>query len=76
MMEFKFTPLEPFTWVREYPDGSSKLIGSYVPGAVYNCTRGARHDALREQCATWLKEGKIQVFPLAPDVQFVTKEVQ
>ena len=73
-MEFRFTPLEQFEWVREYEDGSQRLVGQYIPGMTYNCTKEPRHDALREQCKTWEAEGKIRKIPLALGEKFITIE--
>lgn len=72
MMEFKFVPLVDFEWEREYEDGTKRLIGHYIPGNTYNCTREPRHDALREVCKTWEAEGKIRRIPLNPGEFFKT----
>lgn len=74
-MEFKFLPLEEFEWWREYDDGTKDLIGLYVPGNSYNCTKQPRHDALRAKCVVWEQEGKIKVLPLFNE-KFITIEVQ
>ena len=65
-MEFRFTPLEDFVWEREYEDGTVVTVGNYYVGNGYNCTKGPKHDALREQCKVWEAEGKIEIFPLPP----------
>ena len=74
-MEFKFEPLEEFTRVREYPDGSKVTIGHYLPGGTYNCTKEPRHDALRDICTKWESEGKIRKVFLKPNQSFQTKSL-
>ena len=74
-MEFKFTPLETFEWVREYEDGSSKLIGQYHPGMTYNCTKEPRHDALRVKCVEWEEKGMIRKIPLTLGEAFKVIEI-
>jgi len=69
-IEFKFEPLEEFSWFREHEDGSRQLIGAYHVGGTYNCSSDKRHDGLRVKCDEWLKAGKIKVFPLAPGARF------
>lgn len=38
-----------------------RLIGQYLPGMKYNCTKKPIHDILRVQCSRWVEEGKISV---------------
>lgn len=64
LMEFKFAPLTYFEWERTLDDGSKQFMGQYHPGMTYNCTKEARHDALRAKCREWESEGKIKVIPL------------
>ena len=71
-MEFKFKPLEVFSWEREYEDGSKVFIGEYHPGMTYNCTKEPRHDALREKCKEWAEAGLIEIIPLGEGQRFVT----
>lgn len=68
-MEFKFTPLKDFKWYREI-DGEKVLIGHYIPGMSYNCTKEPVHDALRIQCEDWETKGMIKVIPLGPGQVF------
>ena len=80
LMEFKFTPLIEFEWWRQKTDDEGaviekNLIGQYLPGMSYNCTKDSRHDALREQCVKWEKEGKIKILALAPGQSFKTFKV-
>jgi len=75
ILEFKFEPLEDFEWWRELKDGDGnvierQLIGQYLVGQSYNCTRKSVHDALRGKCAQWAEEGKIQIKNLAPGEEF------
>lgn len=70
MEEFKFMPKEKFSWVREYEDGSTQLVGEYHPGMTYNCTRFPVHDALREKCKEWLEADQIVIIPLSPGQYF------
>ena len=63
--EFRFYPVEEFYW---HDDG--RLIGKYIPGNSYNCSRNARHDRLYEKCKQWQAEGKIKVAMLNADEQF------
>ena len=78
-MEFKFSPLEEFSWVRKYEDGAETLIGVYHVGAVYNCSKEARHDALREMCKEWKEKGMISTTTLPDGVSMrsvtIRKEV-
>ena len=67
MIEFRFTPVEPFEWWQD-----DKLIGQYLPGMSYNCTRHTSHDALRKQCAEWVSDGKINIIGLPPGHYFET----
>jgi len=69
-IEFKFEPLEEFSWFRDHPDGSRQLIGNYFAGGSYNCSSDKRHDELRAKCDEWIKAGKIKVYPLAPGLKF------
>ena len=71
-MEFKFAPKVEFEWHREYEDGTTVLVGHYIPGMTYNCTKEPRHDALREKCKEWEADGKIVKIPLAPGEFFKT----
>lgn len=71
-VEFKFVPVQEFEWWRDYDDGEKRLVGHYVPGNTYNCTREPRHDMLREKCKEWEAEGKIKKIPLAPGQFFTT----
>ena len=74
-MEFKFTPLKEFIWDRKYEDGVVVRIGHYHVGNTYNCSRHPRHDALREICKEWEKDGKIKKFPLPPGSRMKTVNV-
>jgi hypothetical protein len=65
-MEFKFEPLVAFEWKKE-----DVLVGSYLPGGTYNCSRYPQHDSLRKICEEWEAEGKIRKIPLAPDEKFI-----
>ena len=80
LLEFKFIPLEQFEWWREIKDENGEvldrtLIGQYLPGMSYNCTRQTVHDALREKCKAWEKEGKIRIVALANGQEFKTIEI-
>jgi hypothetical protein len=68
IVEFIFTPLVEFEWVKD-----DALIGLYVPGNTYNCSRQALHDNLRAMCVQWKEEGKIEVFPLTFGKTFVIR---
>lgn len=65
--EFVFTPLKEFTWFR-----GDFLVGRYLPGQDYYCTREARHDELREKCVEWEKNGQIKIMMLASGQNFVS----
>jgi len=65
--EFVFTPLVEFTWFR-----GDALVGRYIPGQDYYCTRQPRHDELREKCVEWEKNGQIKITMLAAGQHFVT----
>jgi hypothetical protein len=68
--EFQFVALEQFMWVDQTED-SVTHHATYFPGNnTYNCSRFEVHDALREKCAEWEKEGKIKKYPLAPGKKF------
>jgi len=72
--EFRFYPLTEFYWYRDENDPGS-MIGKYLPGNSYNCTAGARHDALREKCKQWEADGLIRIAYLAPGRVFQTQKV-
>ena len=65
-MDFKFSPLKDFSWVRKYEDGTEKLMGNYHVGGTYNCSKEPRHDALREMCKEWKEKGMISTSTLLP----------
>ena len=78
--EFKFAPVEEFEWSREILDDDgevieSTLIGQYLVGNTYNCTKKPIHDALRAKCVEWEKEGKIVITNLPAGQQFKTIQV-
>ena len=80
VVEFKFAPKKKFEYVREVKDldgdvVSKQLIGEYHPGMTYNCTKDARHDALREKCRQWEAEGLITIMPLKAGQFFKTVKV-
>jgi hypothetical protein len=80
IIEFKFAPLEEFEWWRELKDENGSIversmIGHYLPGMTYNCTKKPVHDALREKCVQWEKEGKIQILALPQGQSFKTIQV-
>lgn len=78
--EFKWTPLSQFEWKRQVKKNgkvvSEQVIGQYIPGMSYNCSRQPVHDALREQCAKWLDEGKIEIINLKPGEYFEIHTVE
>lgn len=59
--EFKFIPIKEFEWWDKDADGNDFMIGQYLPGMSYNCTRFAVHDKLREKCKEWEKDGLIKI---------------
>lgn len=69
LVEFIFSPLVEFEWAED-----GRVIGLYVPGNTYNCSRQPVHDRLRAKCAEWQEEGKIEVAPLIGGRQFVVTE--
>ena len=62
-----FAPTQEFEWRRE--DGF--LIGLYVPGNTYNCTRFPVHAKLREKVWEWAQAGMVEIYPLGPFRRFV-----
>jgi len=80
IIEFKFAPLAAFEWWRELTDDDGEvldrtLIGQYLPGMTYNCSKKTNHDALREKCKQWEAEGKIKIMALEKGQEFKTVNV-
>lgn len=79
--EFKFKPLEEFIWKRQRKDGEGNIleeqvIGHYIPGMTYSCTKKLVHEVLRERCKQWLLEGKIEIISLEPGEYFEIHNVE
>jgi len=67
LAEFQFRSTEEFPWFR-----GDQLVARYFPGQDYFCTRQARHDELRDLCATWQAEGKIVITALSAGKSFTS----
>jgi hypothetical protein len=70
-MEFRFVPTRLFEWHRTLEDGTKFLVGQYIPGMSYNCSKSPHHDLLREKCREWSERGRIKIYPLNKE-EFIT----
>ncbi len=69
--ECQFAPKEQFEWWEE-----GKLIGQYVVGNTYNCSRFDVHAKLRRKLFEWAQEGKVTIMPLGAGQQFLMQQTQ